>query len=305
MPTAANCFTPDTLLTLEQKNLLADATNPNIKLAFSSTPNGNDYTEFDPNHNPILNHNRRDEPSRWNPRVVYLTFKERVQRDPRTTQLCAILLLLWLLVALLASGVLMYRYFLYKPTYYGWYGTNYVNEGITEHLEQKMEIDSNQLFERIQVPKFGMNRKTIYIHDFKKNVTAIVDVIERRCFLKELDHNIIPLPKVFIDLITEFQENNPKVSKTFPRVVRETYRVGSRVAKSNMLMLNSPMINVHCMNKDVFSLQRISRSMESPIFYRRKKRGNLGKVINKFEQPQSLFFSEYQGGNVIQDQIIL
>uniref|UniRef100_A0A0N4ZT46 Integral membrane protein 2 n=1 Tax=Parastrongyloides trichosuri TaxID=131310 RepID=A0A0N4ZT46_PARTI len=287
-------FTTDTLLTLEEKNLLADATNPNIKVPYSPNIISNDYSEFDPKR--LSYGNRKNNENSYFPKRIIYVMKDRVYRDPRLAQICAMILLLWLLVALLISGILMYRYFIYKPTYCGWYSTDFISNGIPSHLEQNMEIDSDGLYEKIQVPQFGLNRKTIYIHDFRKNVTAIVDMLEQRCFLKELDHNVIPMPKMFIDLINQLQEAFPDGERHYPKVVKETYRVGARISVENLLKLDSIMITRHCLSKDVFHLQRVSRSLEHPYFYRRKKRG-----VNP---SQILHFSEYQGNNVIQDDII-
>uniref|UniRef100_A0A0N5BNQ9 Integral membrane protein 2 n=1 Tax=Strongyloides papillosus TaxID=174720 RepID=A0A0N5BNQ9_STREA len=284
----------DTKLTLEEKNLLADATNPNIKVPYSPKMISNDYSDFDPKR--MSSGNRRNNEKEFLPKRLIYVMKNRVYHDPRLAQICAMILLLWLLIALLISGILMYRYFIYKPTYCGWYSTDFISNGLPAHLEQNMEIDSDGLYEKIQVPQFGLNRKTIYIHDFRKNVTAIVDVLEQRCFLKPLDHNIIPMPKVFIDLINQLQEAFPDNEKHYPRVVKETYRVGPRISVENLLKLDSVMITRHCLSKDVFHLQRISRSSEQLYYFRRKKRGSPNSEI--------LRFSEYQGNNVIQDEIV-
>uniref|UniRef100_A0A0K0EI34 Integral membrane protein 2 n=1 Tax=Strongyloides stercoralis TaxID=6248 RepID=A0A0K0EI34_STRER len=284
----------DTKLTLEEKNLLADETNPNINLPYSPNMISNDYSNFDPKK--ASSGNRRYNEKEFLPKKIIYVMKERVYRDPRVAQICAMIILLWLLIALLISGILMYRYFIYKPTYCGWYSADFISNGIPAHLEQNMEIDSDGLYEKIQVPPFGLNRKTIYIHDFRKNITAIVDVLEQRCFLKQLDHNIIPMPKVFIDLINQLQEAFPDKEKHYPRVVKETYRVGPRISVENLLKLDSVMITRHCLSKDVFHLKRISRSSEQLYYFKRKRRG--------ISNPQVFQFSEYQGNNIIQDEII-
>jgi hypothetical protein len=59
--------------------------------------------------------------------------------------LCLILLVLWLLIASFASGILFYRYIYRRPTFYGWCGANIVENGHAERLEQQLEIDPEQV----------------------------------------------------------------------------------------------------------------------------------------------------------------
>jgi hypothetical protein len=52
----------------------------------------------------------------------------------------------------------------------------------------------------------------VFVHDFRKNVTAIVDVLGDRCFLKDLDRTLVSPPKNFIDLIQKMEASLEKKS---------------------------------------------------------------------------------------------
>jgi hypothetical protein len=56
----------------------------------------------------------------------------------------------------------------------------------------------------------------VFVHDFRKNVTAIVDVLGDRCFLKDLDRTLVSPPKNFIDLI---QKMEASLEKTLNRII--------------------------------------------------------------------------------------
>lgn len=56
----------------------------------------------------------------------------------------------------------------FQPTFYGWCGTSFEEQGRAERLEQRLEIDPDEMYERIEVPKFGANRPAIFVHDFRQ-----------------------------------------------------------------------------------------------------------------------------------------
>lgn len=126
-----------------------------------------------------------------------------------------------------------------------------------------------QLYERIQVPKFGMNRPAIFVHDFRKNLTAIVDVLGERCFLKDLDRSLVAPPKNFIDLIQKMERGYYAQN---PRVIRETYRVGERLEPNALLDLGSAMVAKHCAGKLVYRLERTAPALQG-YYNKRHRRG--------------------------------
>ena len=39
--------------------------------------------------------------------------------------------------------------------------------GRSERLEERVEIDPDNLYEKIEVPRFGNNRPAVFVHDFR------------------------------------------------------------------------------------------------------------------------------------------
>uniref|UniRef100_A0A914WE70 BRICHOS domain-containing protein n=1 Tax=Plectus sambesii TaxID=2011161 RepID=A0A914WE70_9BILA len=91
-----------------------------------------------------------------------------MRRRRLLTSLCFTLLVLWLLMAAFIGGVLFYRHLHRRPTFYGWCGTSFEEHGQAERLEQRLEIDPDEMYERIEVPKFGGNRPAVFVHDFRQ-----------------------------------------------------------------------------------------------------------------------------------------
>uniref|UniRef100_A0A915ATI3 Integral membrane protein 2 n=1 Tax=Parascaris univalens TaxID=6257 RepID=A0A915ATI3_PARUN len=211
------------------------------------------------------------------------------------TSCCLLLLILWLLIASFLAGIFFYRQFYKRPTFYGWCGTNFVQRGRTERLEQSLEISPDEYYERISVPRFGSNRPAIFVHDFKKNLTAIVDVLSNRCFLKDLERNLVAPPKSLIDLVKKMESG---YYDHLPTVTRETYRVVGRLYENDVYKLHSMMIIRHCARRTVFLLQKAYRTTDRPYFIRDKRR------VRK-EKQNSLQFTVLNGNAIEVDHIIL
>ncbi|KAI6204875.1 hypothetical protein M3Y94_00727800 [Aphelenchoides besseyi] len=287
------------IVTVAEKNALADETNPVLETlpmkivpplpaaiisvpppAYSATNGGDDERRGFVQR--IKNKLRR--PPRWS--------------EDRVSAVCIPIILTWLLVASFFAGLLFYRYFgrrLGEPTYYRWCGADFIDEqmGGPQRLEQKMEINEQDLYERIQVPKFGSNRPAVFVHDFRKNLTAIVDINGDRCFLKDLDRSLVAPPKNFIDLIQKMEKGYYAQN---PRVIRETYRVGARLSQSEMSKLGSLMVSRHCVGREVYRLERAPRNQEDAFFNGRQRR--------EAAPTETLKFAVMNGGNVELEDII-
>ncbi|VDK51154.1 unnamed protein product [Gongylonema pulchrum] len=94
----------------------------------------------------------------------------RIRKYKTFTSLCMMLLLFWLLAASFLAGTFFYRQLRRRPTYYGWCGTSFIQRGRNERLEESLEINPDEYYERISVSRFGSNRPAIFVHDFKKVV---------------------------------------------------------------------------------------------------------------------------------------
>ncbi|KAE9551518.1 hypothetical protein FO519_005265 [Halicephalobus sp. NKZ332] len=222
---------------------------------------------------------------------------DRATQSVRAMTLIGFALIFFVMFILLVYG--NQHMFRQKP-FSGWCGTSFVDEGQPKQFAQEMEINPDELYEKIKVPKFGMNRPAVFVHDFKKNITAIVDIIGDRCFLKNLDQNVVVPPKNFIDLLQKM-ENGYYAQN--PKVIHETFRVGARLDSNDLLNIGSTMVSRHCNNKDVFQLVKASRTMDAPYFVR-DKRDTYSQVRSEEGPQEQLQFSVLNGDNVGVERII-
>ncbi|KAK0404142.1 hypothetical protein QR680_017308 [Steinernema hermaphroditum] len=254
---------PLTVLTVEQKNMLADETNPTI---FGGGDEG-------PKPKPGMSPRSRTPQKPYLPKAnnIITVLRNQIHQDQhrRLSRICLPILVIWLLLASFFSGILFYKHFSRQPTYFGWCGAKFVENGRQERLTQRLEIDPEELYERIQVPRFGANRPAVFVHDFRMNITAIVDLLGKRCFIKPLDRNLVAPPKSFIDLVEKLERGYYEQN---PRVIHETYRVGAHLNMDELLGLESPMVARQCLSYDVFALEPASRSFESAHYFVRSKR---------------------------------
>ncbi|KAH7725375.1 G01D9.4 protein [Aphelenchoides avenae] len=280
-----------TVITVDQKNALADETNPVLTILPAKFPVSTGF----PVSAGSSTHSRTRR-SRVGGFFDGVRRRFAFANDDRISTVCLPLIVVWLLIASFFAGLLFYRYFYSvhgEPTFYGWCGTNFMEQGRPERITQKLEIDPNQLYERIQVPKFGLNRPAIFVHDFRKNVTAIVDVLGNRCFIKDLDRSLVAPPKNFIDLIEKMENGYYAQS---PRVVRETFRVAHRLSGDELDEMESPMVTRHCVGREIYRLERASKTLESPYFVRDRR--------SIRQRPSSLQFSVMNGENVEVEKIV-
>lgn len=89
-------------------------------------------------------------------------------------------------------------------------------------FQENFEINDDQKYEKIDVPDFKDGRSGRFIHDFNTNITGIIDITGRRCFIMPLNReNVLP-PKSLFDLIHKMWEGYYKVDTA---VVRRTMKV--------------------------------------------------------------------------------
>ncbi|CAD5234008.1 unnamed protein product [Bursaphelenchus xylophilus] len=282
------------VVSIEEKNKQADASNP----VLSSLPQK--YIPSTPTTMPLPPppaYSERDREQGFIGRMKRKVRRNAKLNEERISAICVPIFLTWLLVASFFAGLLFYRYFGHRAaesTFYRWCGTDYLDSDMEEpqRLEQKLEINQEELYERIQVPKFGINRPAVFVHDFRKNITAIVDILGERCFLKDLDRSLVAPPKNFIDLIQKMEKGYYAQN---PRVIRETYRVGDRLNPLELKGLGSAMVSKHCQGKEVFRLEKVAPTPDERFYGQRRRR----------DAPNSLNFAVLTGENVELENIIL
>lgn len=180
------------------------------------------------------------------------------------TSLCVALLILWLMLAAILGGILLFRHLHRRPVFYGWCGTKYTERDMRGHphyerLQERVEVDPDSEYEKIEVPRFGPNRPAVFIHDFKQNLSAIVDLVGEKCFLKNLDRTRIAPPTSFIDLVKKMEEGYYEQNSG---TLQERYRVRyPPLSATDVEDLNSYMISAQCHDKVTFMMDPISDPM--------------------------------------------
>jgi len=188
-----------------------------------------------------------------------LDWYAQIRRRRLLSSVCAGLLVLWLLLASVIGGILLFRYIHRRPLFYGWCGAQYMDaDGYGrprfEKLQERLEIDPDGDYEKIEVPRFGPNRPAVFIHDFRENLTAIADVAGGQCFLKPLDRSHVAPPSSFIDLVEKMESGYYEQNTA---VVREKYGVaGPPLTDAELRETGSWMIAQQCQDRRTFRLVR-------------------------------------------------
>lgn len=88
-------------------------------------------------------------------------------------------------------------------------------------VKQEVEVEDNT-YEKIHMPRFGIFKETLVLHDFTRNYSGIVDFDEGVCYVMNLNREKITPPRDWFDLIRKFATGYymPKAS-----VLKRQYRV--------------------------------------------------------------------------------
>jgi len=92
----------------------------------------------------------------------------------------------------------------------------------TGSFSEQFEVDDTNKYERLQVPPILNFRRSTVVHDFEKNLTAIVDRDHSRCYVLPLNRVTVQPPANFIDLMEKFQSGYYLPNA---EIVRENYKV--------------------------------------------------------------------------------
>jgi integral membrane protein 2B len=75
-------------------------------------------------------------------------------------------------------------------------------------FQEDIEIqdDDSASFADISIPDFKDGRRGRFIHDFKNNLTTIVDHSAKRCFIYPLDRTSVLPPKSLAEVMVKMQQ---------------------------------------------------------------------------------------------------
>lgn len=167
--------------------------------------------------------------------IVFLN--ARARRVSNSTVLGLLFAALIVVSIGIIGGLYFHRQYIHIPRYKGTLriGTqnSYVSDSVPtfyqkligerpNELQEELEIDVVNEYEKIDVPDFSDGRNGRFIHDFNTNTTGIIDISARRCFVMPLNRGRVLPPRSLFDLITKMWDGYYKVDT---QVVKETMHV--------------------------------------------------------------------------------
>ena len=187
-------------------------------------------------------------------RAKYLHLQARARRVSFTTTLCLLLAALIIVGMGITTGTYLYQKYVRAQMhkFHGWCNIPYNNpqQGMLQSaddseieaqlfddpkggddfskfmnnfFQEEFELDlDEEKYEKIEVPDFRDGRSGRFVHDFNTNLTGIIDITGRRCFVMPLNRqNVIP-PRSMFDLLQKMWDGYYRVDT---EVVRETMKV--------------------------------------------------------------------------------
>lgn len=146
------------------------------------------------------------------------------RRRNRMMMMLALLLLICFLIITAVAGLFIFRHMQKRP-YMGICDVRFHEGNYEGQFQEQVEVDNQYgVYEKLEVPPVLDSRKSVIVHDFDKNLTAIVDRDHGRCFILDLNRTVVQPPKNFLDLLQKFQSGYYVPDAT---VVREKYRVAT------------------------------------------------------------------------------
>ncbi|XP_008325763.1 integral membrane protein 2A [Cynoglossus semilaevis] len=122
----------------------------------------------------------------------------------------------FILSGLIVGGACLYRYFTPKRLYHG---TMQYNDGPHEvfgenqpyylpRIEEEVEISDNMAVISVPPPHFRPGDPAYILHDFKRKLTAYLDLTLRTCFVIHLNTSVVLPPQDLIDLFLQLMSGS-------------------------------------------------------------------------------------------------
>lgn len=127
--------------------------------------------------------------------------------------------------------------------------------------EIEMDMNENDSYAKVEVPDFKDGRHGRFMHDFKENQSAIIDIKTRRCFIMPLDRDTTLPPKTLSDLIK-------KMGTRYYNIDTERVRHSMRVVTPAIEDLStiSERIANECFDMKVYKLEKITSGGKLLLF---------------------------------------
>ncbi|XP_036404521.1 integral membrane protein 2A-like isoform X1 [Megalops cyprinoides] len=198
------------------------------------------------------------------------------EKDPETASvysnesstgrcLLTLLGLAFILTGLIVGGACVYRYFTPKKLYHGaMHFTELDSEVVPVDMETRepyylprvdedVEIQDSVAIINVSMPRFGEGDPAYILHDFKRKLTAYLDLNLGNCFVIPLNTSVVMPPQDLLDL---FQQLMSGSYRTY--LVHEDLVVTERI--DNVSKLGFYIFHL-CGGKDTYRMQRRSDVM--------------------------------------------
>ncbi|KAI4886923.1 hypothetical protein NFI96_030439 [Prochilodus magdalenae] len=176
--------------------------------------------------------------------------------------LLTLLGLAFILSGLIVGGACVYRYFTPKKLYHGSMQFTELDSAdmpmdVEPHepyylprIDEDVEIRDNVAIINVPAPRFGEGDPAYILHDFKRKMTAYLDLTLRTCFVIPLNTSVVMPPQDLMDLFMQLMSGSYK-----SYLVHEDLVVTERV--DDLAPLGYYIYNL-CDGKATYKMQRRS-----------------------------------------------
>ncbi|XP_018593007.1 integral membrane protein 2A-like isoform X2 [Scleropages formosus] len=176
--------------------------------------------------------------------------------------LLTLLGLAFILTGLIVGGACVYRYFTPKKLYHGAMHFSEIDNDLVPmdvearepyylpRIDEELEIHESVAIINVPVPRFGEGDPAYILHDFRRKLTAYLDLSLRACFVIPLNTSVVMPPQDLMDLFMQLMSGS---YKTY--LVHEDLVVTERI--DDLGPLGYYIFNL-CDGKDTYRMQRRS-----------------------------------------------
>jgi len=123
----------------------------------------------------------------------------------------------------------------------------------------KVEVEVDEQMETFVIEQMPQLSRGIYLHDFKMNKTVIVDTVNDRCFIMDLDRNEIKPPKDFMELVNNMYSGMYELDVD---EIRHDTRVVTPSLESVGCKEYGFVIYINCRDRTSYRLEDVEKSLK-------------------------------------------
>ncbi|XP_053486516.1 integral membrane protein 2A-like isoform X1 [Ictalurus furcatus] len=179
--------------------------------------------------------------------------------------LLTLLGLAFIISGLVVGGACVYRYFTPKKLYHGSMQFTDIDSAdmpmdmeahapyYLPRVDEDVEIRDNVAIINVPAPRFGAGDPAYILHDFKRKLTAYLDLTLKTCFVIPLNTSVVMLPQDLLDLFLQLMSGSYKT-----HLVHEDLVVTERI--DDLTPLGYYIYSL-CEDRPTYKMQRRSEIM--------------------------------------------